>query len=67
MVAVGVREYAGPMCSFIYERALGWYHKKIGHRFAKVRCCSSSWLYMDVEVAQKGDHPGTALAEDLYL
>jgi len=36
MVALCAREYSDPISNWVYEKALGWYHKKIGYRFAKV-------------------------------
>lgn len=37
MVALCAQEYSDPISNWVYENALGWYHKKIGYRFAKVR------------------------------
>lgn len=61
MVALCAREYPDPISTWITEKAVAWYHEKVGKRFTKAR--RRQYCQLSTNASQRAGPPGTAFAK----
>lgn len=61
LVALCAREYPDPISTWFTEKAVAWYHRKVGKRFTKARISDSS--FDSTNILQRAGPPGTAFAK----